>query len=278
MGCLYLISFPNGKQYIGITIQALERRFYHHCYQAENGGKTLVGKALKKYGREKVECRVLVEADDLAYLQEIERRAIKAYGTKCPSGYNLTDGGEGTLGRPTSPETRQKMRDAQKNKSPETIEKLRAAASNPSPETRARMSASRRGKSPSPETRAKTSMTLKGRGFSPESNAKRAAAQIGRPVSQETRRKIGEGNRGKKMPAGFAEKIRAANTGLKRSEETKQRMAEAARVAHARTGKRSYSISAIGRARMSVAKATTWAVKNGWPFSEIPRRFVLEEL
>ena len=93
---------------------------------------------------------------------------------------NVTDGGEGTIGRRNSSEARQKMSAAQKGR-PKTIEHrtaLRAAHSTPelieraratmsrlvaTPEYRASLSRAMMGHVVTPETRAKISATLKAR-------------------------------------------------------------------------------------------------------------------
>lgn len=132
MGELYQLSFPNGMSYIGITVKTAKHRFRQHA-RAVGVGSYAVTRAIWAWGVENVECRTLVVADDYEYLKMIERRAIAAYRTKRPHGYNLTDGGDGMAGFTFSKESRERM--------------ARAA----------------RGKSPSEETRAKLSAALKGR-------------------------------------------------------------------------------------------------------------------
>lgn len=100
MGSLYRLSFPSGKSYIGITTRRLSVRWAQHVRDARKGVLTRVQSAIRKYGPENVRVEELVRAQDLSYLYEMERRAIVAFGTKAPLGYNRTDGGEGVIGLP----------------------------------------------------------------------------------------------------------------------------------------------------------------------------------
>jgi group I intron endonuclease len=97
MGCLYQFSFPNGKQYLGITIQSFKTRIQAHFRAARKGDENLLYRAIRKYGKEAISIKVLVIANDWKYLCELERNAIKSFGTKHPNGYNMTGGGEGAF-------------------------------------------------------------------------------------------------------------------------------------------------------------------------------------
>jgi len=90
MGCLYQLSFPNGKTYIGITRSTAERRLKGHVKGSKNP-RHLVTKAIAKYGVPKVE--TLIICDDWESLCSMEQRAIKVYAPA----YNMTAGGEGVL-------------------------------------------------------------------------------------------------------------------------------------------------------------------------------------
>lgn len=113
MGALYRLEFHNGKSYIGITAGTAEGRFKEHVYNAvSNRVDRAVNRALRKYGAESVKCRTLVIASDWPYLQMLEQKAIESYGTFGQGGYNMTAGGEGSLGHVHDECTLQKMRDA----------------------------------------------------------------------------------------------------------------------------------------------------------------------
>lgn len=117
MGCLYRVSFPNGKAYLGITTQTAKSRFKDHKAAAvrlkrnPRPGGSLLHHALNKYPGQ-AELEVLVVADDWDYLCALEQKAIELFVTRKPFGYNLTEGGEGTPGHRMSPESREKQRQA----------------------------------------------------------------------------------------------------------------------------------------------------------------------
>lgn len=159
VGCLYLLTSPSGKRYIGITSSSFEHRWAQHVCGANVGSDYPISRAIRKYGPESFQRRVLAIAR-MSDLRPLEERAIVAYGSRRPSGYNLRSGGE------------------QKNHHPETIEKTRAALKGRqlrgigwkhSEETRRKMSASHRGMRHSEESRAKMSATRKRIGQKPPS-------------------------------------------------------------------------------------------------------------
>lgn len=125
MGCLYQLIFPNGKSYIGITKKTAKQRFGGHCLNSvanfteyQNGSvskkvisdlqhgfdnsshlprPTLLGKAIREFGKENVIVRTLVIANDMEFLKELEIKAIKRYRTlhsngAFSTGYNMSKG------------------------------------------------------------------------------------------------------------------------------------------------------------------------------------------
>lgn len=141
MAVLYQIEFPNGKSYIGVTKQRLGARFSEHKSRSVGKGMA-ISYAFRKYGAKNAAIKPLVVAN-YDYLLELEKRAIIAYKTKSPSGYNLSDGGEGNngykhsqeskikfrnyrLGTKLSEETKAKMRGRKHTQ--EEIEKMRLSA------------------------------------------------------------------------------------------------------------------------------------------------------
>lgn len=126
MGCLYSLQSPSGKRYIGISSKSLEDRWAKHVEHAM--GKRTAGAiyaALRKYGPENFKRETLV-VGDFDYLKELEVKAISAFGTFHPNGYNLTLGGEGTTGK-RNPEQIEKHRQAQirRYKNPEQRQKAK---------------------------------------------------------------------------------------------------------------------------------------------------------
>lgn len=108
MGACYLLQFPNGKVYVGITLRAVAERFAEHCKLARSGKNRPLYNALTKYGPESVTIHTLAASEDWDALQRYERMFIVFYGSNRKGvGYNSTEGGEGVHG--LSEESRAKL-------------------------------------------------------------------------------------------------------------------------------------------------------------------------
>lgn len=119
---IYMYTFPSGKKYIGKTSRSLKERQessdwigYRSC--------TVLYKAIKKYGVVNIQQDILVE--DYMTVDEssqLEMYYIALYKTNCckyknPSyGYNVTDGGEGSVGFKHTDEAKDKTRQARTGK------------------------------------------------------------------------------------------------------------------------------------------------------------------
>lgn len=160
----------NDMVYIGVTKNPRLRMNAHACSVTPT--KSIIKNAIKKYGRDKFHLQVMLVSSQ-AYCYEMERKAIAAYNTLTPNGYNICTGGVGAIGifgekngmfgrkhsketlekirqtkigKKISAETKKKMREAHlgKKRSPESCEKMRQIALNRSPEVRQRLADSRR--------------------------------------------------------------------------------------------------------------------------------------
>jgi len=80
------------------------------------GSGILLQKAIKKYSKENFTKEVIDLTENEEDLNEKERYWIRFYNCKVPNGYNLTDGGDGTLGFFPNEESRKKMSEAGKRK------------------------------------------------------------------------------------------------------------------------------------------------------------------
>ncbi len=183
-GCLYALTFPNGKQYIGITSGTLRRRVNLHRSHANTGRSGAVYNAIRKYGSRGFSAKVPVVASDWERLCELEPNGIAAFGTMAPGGFNLTAGGEGFRGQSYTQEQRAKMSIARTGK-----------GTGPRPHAQ--------GWSHSAEAKRKISEAGKGRKFTEETRAKIGAMKVGntnrtgQEVSAETREKIASAQRGR---------------------------------------------------------------------------------
>lgn len=102
-GVVYLVTFPNGKHYVGVTTTSFEERKRSHLSH-RNTSKYAVHHALQKYlGKEVWE--VIDSADTREELEQKEKNYIKEYRSHISeNGYNLTRGGDGVSGYDYSPE------------------------------------------------------------------------------------------------------------------------------------------------------------------------------
>ncbi len=181
-------NLVNGKKYFG---KGCGKRADVHL----KIGRSLVSKAIQKHGIDnfKVEFmfRDLTEADafeiEKFYIRKFKTNVCREYEPgKVGHGYNQTDGGEGMLGKPASPETRQKLSKALKGRRPslEARQKLseanRRRRGTATSEARRKMSEAHKGRRKSPETRKKMSEAAKQRRHSPATRAKMSVSQVER--------------------------------------------------------------------------------------------------
>lgn len=181
MSCVYQArNRINGKRYVGKTSKTMSERREEHEKSAGNGGVVCkcFHAALRKYGSDAFEWRVLMREDDPDELNDAERVCIRAYRTKAPNGYNLTDGGDGVIGLPL--EVRKGIG--------EKMSKFWKGRKK-TPEHLANISKALTGKTIPAETREKISRANSGKKLTEEHRAKIGIAGLGREVSEETREK-----------------------------------------------------------------------------------------
>ena len=211
-----ILNKLNGKTYIGLTTQSLNRRICQHL----SSDKRPIGKAFKKYGIAAFEISVIDRANSREELNQKERQWIAFYGCKSPNGYNLTAGGDGMF--------------------------------EPSEETRKRMSIGQRGRKASIETRRKLSISLvKSHRENPRSDEvkrKIADAHRGDKSSSkrlDVRKKISDTlmgnipwNKGKRLSEEHCRNLSESHKGYKQSIESKTKKSESLKLAYAEGRKR----------------------------------------
>lgn len=93
---LYKIDGPNGRSYIGQTVQSINARWRGHC-KAKSGCSALRD-AIRKYGRDAfsithvASCRTQVDADATEQILIENCRTLTSCG-----GYNIVVGGQGCV-------------------------------------------------------------------------------------------------------------------------------------------------------------------------------------
>lgn len=105
--CVYMITFPNGRKYVGKTKDFRDRvRLYRRKVEVGDFSGQVM-KAIQKYGLDVLDWSVLVrldglDGDDLELcLSILEIKYIRENGSLYPDGYNTSIGGE-MLGIPAS--------------------------------------------------------------------------------------------------------------------------------------------------------------------------------
>lgn len=85
IGIYKIENLINNKIYIGQSIH-IEKRWQEHCQASSN---SLIGKAIKKYGKENFSFQIIEEVEDISTLNNLETKYIKYYNSLIPNGYNI---------------------------------------------------------------------------------------------------------------------------------------------------------------------------------------------
>lgn len=229
MGCMYMIESPSGKQYIGITSKSVQARWRMHKTHALRSAEGALQKAIQKYGADNMSVKVLVLADSYEYLKELEVKAIVAFNTKVPNGYNMTDGGDGVLGIIVTDEGRRRRSSAQLKSFADTARKERHRASQNSSNLKEARSKVQREKMADAARREKISKAMAERWKDPAFVAKmatrktKAKLQDGLSASERYRLKDIEAYRKQKREYAKTETQKAKRTEYMRLYRAKQR-------------------------------------------------------
>lgn len=183
MGYLYMLTFADGKSYVGATRKVPTKRFAVHRTSAKRSTAGVIYQAWRKYGDPKL--TVLDEVDD-GDLPVAEMAAIGQHGTLHPSGYNETPGGN--TAPSLTPSVARKISLTLKGRklSPERVEQIRRSVTGRKHTQQARlnMSAAQRGRTFSGDTRKKMALAKIGTTITDEKRAKMSAAQRARRQSE----------------------------------------------------------------------------------------------
>ena len=291
----------NGKKYVGVTKRGLDKRRRSHEYDStkDNPNITHFHRAIKKYGKDNFEWKIVETYPTYEEALEGEKFYIKKYKTINPHGYNLTYGGSGII---PCEIVRQKI--SQSNK---------AYFSDPA--NRRKTSDATKKFFENPENRKKHSEYLTGRKYSkegregnrrgrlkyfsdPENRRKLSECMMGHKgvvfteekkqqiseslkeyyrthkVSDETRRKISKALTGKEKSAETRRKLSESRKGVKLSESHKANLRLAGqRVSKQRSESlrkyyREHPISDEARRKMSIARKG----KKGTPHTEATKQ------
>ncbi len=222
-GIYKITCSANKKIYIGSSINLCRRKNEHWNDLRQNKhSNPIMQSAWNKYGEQTFVFEVLelVLPMDPTNREQHWLNKFKPFGRK---GFNLAHDARapmrGTNGRKASPETREKMRQAQQNRnvSPENLEKMKRGAlgRKQSPEHIKNRTQQAIGKKHSPEWVEKNRQAHLGQKQSPEQIEKSRQARIGRKMSPEEREK----HRQACSTPEYREKKRQASLGRKHTPE-----------------------------------------------------------
>lgn len=89
---LYKLTAPDGRLYIGASNSA-RHRWIKHKSMAKSGSNINIHKAICEFGWENFKKEILA-VGQVEYIYDLEIKAIQAYKTMYPFGYNMTLGGK----------------------------------------------------------------------------------------------------------------------------------------------------------------------------------------
>lgn len=213
----------NGKVYIGQTSVTLTKRKAAHVNKTKSNSSTFFHNAIRKNGIESFTWEVVHSCYSKEEANEKECEFIKTLGCKFPAGYNLTDGGEGTIGyRPTEEKNALMSRLHKGNK--HALGCKHSAEANALKSERQKGKKGPVGRKHTEESKAKMSKILLGN-----------KRMTGYKMPEEIKEKISKGMKGKqnclgnKLTDEHKAKVSALLKGCKRSDETRVKMSIASK-------------------------------------------------
>lgn len=100
--CIYCITSPSNKKYVGQTCQTIQARWWKHKSDARNPNvvnKTPLHRAISKYGETDFRIEILENSLTIFNVDDRERHWIIEMNTLQPFGYNVLPGGQDGLHR-----------------------------------------------------------------------------------------------------------------------------------------------------------------------------------
>jgi hypothetical protein len=167
-----------------------------HKSHAKRETRGALQRAIRKYGFESIKVEVLATGENWETMCNMEKAAITEFDSLSPNGYNLTVGGEGTLGVKMTPDQVQRAitsRGCRKGIAP------RPAGWKHSEDARVKIAEAGRGRIFSDERKSKIGVSKIGNTYS-----------VGIPCSQEKRDKISAAQKGRVFSDEHRAKLKAA--------------------------------------------------------------------
>ena len=190
---VYMHIFPNNKVYIGITQQIPEKRWKKGL--GYDSHQKIMKRAIKKYGWENIKHEILFTNLSKQEACDKEIELIAFYdSTNKEKGYNVSEGGEGTIGVKPTEESKQKNRIAHLGKKASLETRKKISESNKgkhnikrTEEQKKKISEATKKAMQNPEVRKRLSETHSGKNH----------RNYGKHLSDETKKKISKATIGK---------------------------------------------------------------------------------
>jgi group I intron endonuclease len=255
--CVYKITSPSGKNYIGSSVNYKRRLTQYKGTGAKT--QTILYNSFAKHGFDNhvFEIVELCTKENVLEREYYYGSLYKVLGEK---GLNCKLPKFGDKYQNTRQETIDKMKAWKPSE--DTIAKMKAAQTKRakeqpvSDETKQKLREANLGKKASDETKKKMSLKGKGRVVSEESRI-RMGAWKRKPCSEEQKQRLSEINKGKPMLEKTREALRIANTGKTMPQKTKEALAKAVSKIVFDTASGIYYDSAEEAAHLHKMKSTT---------------------
>ena len=255
--CVYKITSPSGKNYIGSSVNYKKRLTQYKGTGAKT--QTILYNSFAKHGFDNhvFEIVELCTKENVLEREYYYGSLYKVLGEK---GLNCKLPKFGDKYQNTRQETIDKMKAWKPSE--DTIAKMKAAQTKRakeqpvSDETKQKLREANLGKKASDETKKKMSLKGKGRVVSEESRI-RMGAWKRKPCSEEQKQRLSEINKGKPMLEKTREALRIANTGKTMPQKTKEALAKAVSKIVFDTASGIYYDSAEEAAHLHKMKSTT---------------------
>jgi group I intron endonuclease len=255
--CVYKITSPSGKNYIGSSVNYKKRLTQYKGTGAKT--QTILYNSFAKHGFDNhvFEIVELCTKENVLEREYYYGSLYKVLGEK---GLNCKLPKFGDKYQNTRQETIDKMKAWKPSE--DTIAKMKAAQTKRakeqpvSDETKQKLREANLGKKASDETKKKMSLKGKGRVVSKESRIKMGAWKR-KPCSEEQKQRLSEINKGKPMLEKTREALRIANTGKTMPQKTKEALAKAVSKIVFDTASGIYYDSAEEAAHLHKMKSTT---------------------
>lgn len=196
---VYKHIVPNGKVYIGQTCQTTNKRFRHDGTGYAHSPYFYA--AIQKYGWDNIEHIIVADGLDKNEANWLEKYLIRFYCSDIKGkGYNLTEGGDGSVGCVRSEEFKKNLSEKNKGKKLSDEHKRKISEGNKgkklSEEHIRLLSMINKGRKLSPEHIEKLRQINKIRVRTPEEIEKSVSKRRGVPLSEETKKKLSDAHKG----------------------------------------------------------------------------------